>query len=359
VIPPEAIDIKKKFLGGGAGGMVYAAKLNMAKVTKQTRRLSQIVSRSEPAVIKVAFKKMVIQNTSGRRATTNSGSAGLSQKAGDSAFDSDDDENEEEIKKQSSRLLQQEARMMWLLNSAEHCVRLLGVCVDPQPGLVFEYCNEGTLQGKLWVQQSVKEQDGSSKNVITSVEPGLSRAQQITCVYHLLNGLQSLHSRPRPIIHRDIKSANILVHNETQDDEKHPDPALVFKIADFGSARMQFVSSAQSKSGSQSIVASTGGTLRWKVPELLGIDSKPEAEQRKLKNNPAVDIYSLGLVFAEVFLRVPPYANITSDLGELEAAIRLHKPPFDWSKLKTISPKLCAMLQGCCDPKPGNRSSLV
>lgn len=90
----------------------------------------------------------------------------------------------------------------------------------------------------------------------------------------LLKGIEHCHSRG--IIHRDIKTSNILVNNEGQ-----------LKIADFGLAN--FVASRQP-------LTSRVVTLWYRPPELfLGSTSY----------GTYVDLWSVGCVFAELFIGRP------------------------------------------------------
>ena len=101
---------------------------------------------------------------------------------------------------------------------------------------------------------------------------------QVKCImYQLLNGVAELHKRY--IFHRDLKTSNILYDNKGR-----------IKICDFGLARHYHEEQIKY---SGNVV-----TLWYRSPELLFGTTKYSSE---------IDIWSLGIIFAEIILNDVPF----------------------------------------------------
>uniref|UniRef100_A0AAV1VCT1 Protein kinase domain-containing protein n=1 Tax=Peronospora matthiolae TaxID=2874970 RepID=A0AAV1VCT1_9STRA len=153
--------------------------------------------------------------------------------------------------------------------------------------IVSEYCARGSLRDVL------QQQTPDVKN--------LNWPTKLRLALGISHGIQYLHNANPPMIHRDLKSPNVLV-----DDSWHA------KIADFGTLRFsEIVSSAAQLQASQintrssskvPLVEMTGlvGTTRWMAPEVMRGERIYTSK---------VDIYSLALILWELIEGKLPFEN--------------------------------------------------
>jgi serine/threonine protein kinase len=142
------------------------------------------------------------------------------------------------------------------------------------------------------------------KNILEDMKKPFTIAEVKCIVQQLLYGLEYLHENW--IIHRDIKSSNILMNNQG-----------ILKLADFGLARPY----GDPLRPYTSLVV----TLWYRAPELL--------LGTKLYGT-AIDMWSAGCIFAEVLTGVAPLQG-KAESEQLELIIKLCGTPIvkDWPDL--------------------------
>jgi serine/threonine protein kinase len=169
----------------------------------------------------------------------------------------------------------------------EHVVSVHGLCVDADANLslVMEHCAGGSLHDLLHEEPVGAPLDGRS---IVRLLRGCA------------SGMASLHARG--IIHRDLKSANLLL------DARHEH----VKVCDFGLSRQAFETAAMTRVGSVPYVA----------PELI----------LGLAYNAKADVWSFGVVTWEVITGERPFDGIPRAALARKVALegqRLDPPPLD------------------------------
>jgi serine/threonine protein kinase len=153
-----------------------------------------------------------------------------------------------------------EASVMEKLRS-DYLVQFYGYCLSPKYCLVMEFMPEGSLFQLLH----------SKKPLDWGIRYQISMQMSL--------GLEYLHDRN--ILHRDVKSLNVLLKNGQA------------KLSDFGQSKIKLASSSSNS-------ASSIGTVRWKAPELF---------ERKGQHTEKSDIYSLGMTFWEIASRKIPFSE--------------------------------------------------
>ena len=161
----------------------------------------------------------------------------------------------------------------------ENIVRFIGVSIPDDPKIcpcmiVSELCSNGDVFDYI---RNVPPP--SDVEIVSACRSTSCFGADRSCLWHqfrilldIARGLEYLHTRKPAIIHRDVKSTNVLItRNRTA------------KINDFGLARV--------KNTTRSVIRSLVGTVNWQAVELWV--PKPHYNEK-------VDVWSAGMTFWEV-----------------------------------------------------------
>jgi serine/threonine protein kinase len=172
------------------------------------------------------------------------------------------------------------AREFCILEGLEHdhILRLHGILLGDalrgQPmALVTEFCAGGSLC-----------------DLLHNSDVTLSWAQRRDALMHAARGVEYLHSRDPPVIHRDLKPQNLLLKHEVLG----PEDEIYLKVADFGLCRTLGV---ETNAGKMTVDV---GTVCYMAPEVM---CAPGGTY-----NLQADVYSFGVVIFEMLARQPPFA---------------------------------------------------
>ncbi|KAL3615274.1 Chitin elicitor receptor kinase [Castilleja foliolosa] len=182
-------------------------------------------------------------------------------------------------------------------------VRLIGYCVEGSLFLVYEYIENGDLSEHL---------RGSAK------EP-LPWSNRVQIALDSARGLEYIHEHTVPVyIHRDIKSANILIDNN-----------LHGKVADFGLTKLTEVGSSSLPTGR------LVGTFGYMPPEYAQYGDV----------SPKVDVFAFGVVLYELISAKEAIVRTNGSAVDAKGLVSLFeeafsKPDLNEELTKLVDPRL-------------------
>jgi len=196
-------------------------------------------------------------------------------------------------------------------------VMFLGACcAGPDVALVMEYCPRGTLHRLLH----------RSAGAVPPLPMRLRMAA------HVARGMLALHSASPRIIHRDLKTANLLVG-----------ASFDVKVCDFGLSRTMEHAAASCSNRSQSAF----GTVEYAAPEVLR--GEPYSEK--------CDVWSFGVVLWEMLSAQRPFQGMHSVSIIAGVSLgRLSLPPLPED---VASGALRDLVERCCQQEAAARPSFV
>ncbi|KAJ9184426.1 hypothetical protein P3X46_004154 [Hevea brasiliensis] len=185
------------------------------------------------------------------------------------------------------------------------------VTQPPNLSIVTEYLSRGSLY-RLLHKSGAREL--------------LDERRRLSMAYDVAKGMNYLHKRNPPIVHRDLKSPNLLV-----------DKKYTVKVCDFGLSRLKANTFLSSKSAA--------GTPEWMAPEVL----------RDEPSNEKSDIYSFGVILWELATLQQPWSNLNP--AQVVAAVgfkgkRLEIP-------RDLNHQVANIIEACWANEPWKRPSFT
>ncbi|KAF7693926.1 serine/threonine-protein kinase B-raf [Silurus meridionalis] len=180
----------------------------------------------------------------------------------------------------------------------------MGYTTKPQLAIVTQWCEGSSLYHHLHI-----------------IETKFEMIKLIDIARQTAQGMDYLHAKS--IIHRDLKSNNIFLHDD-----------LTVKIGDFGLATVK-----SRWSGSHQFEQLSGSIL-WMAPEVIRLqDKNPYSFQS--------DVYAFGIVLYELMSGALPYSNINNRDQIIFMVGRGYLSP-DLSKVRSNCPKAMKRLMADC-----------
>ncbi|KAL2548504.1 serine/threonine-protein kinase EDR1-like [Forsythia ovata] len=152
----------------------------------------------------------------------------------------------------------------------------------------------------------------------------IDEKRRIKMALDVARGMNYLHTSHPIIVHRDLKTPNLLV-----------DKNWVVKVCDFGMSRLQHSTFLSSKSAA--------GTAEWMAPEVL----------RNEPSNEKSDVYSFGVILWELAtLRVP-----WMEMNSMQVVGAVGFQGRNLEILPTIDPMVAEIISDCWNRNPQARPS--
>ncbi|KYQ94307.1 RasGEF domain-containing protein [Tieghemostelium lacteum] len=279
-IPRSKFDIKEiklnKEVGRGAFGIVYEAEW-----------------KGEPIALKMLLPSTGDESTIGL---------------------TDDPDQKLEDRLKVFREFRHEVYSMSRLNHPS-IMKITGFCIQPL-SMALEYIRYGSLYSFL-------------SNNTHEVNWGL----RLQIASEIAKGMQHLHSHNPPVIHRDLKSPNILLNSFQEG------PNQVSSIIDFGTSTALY--------GGAALVRTVDQPL-WLAPEVLSgtVYSEPS------------DVYAFGIILWELYTRSHPFDEFSFGqwMSKLEdEIIRGLRPTIP----ATCPPEYVELIQSCWTHEPSSRPTFT
>lgn len=189
-------------------------------------------------------------------------------------------------------------------------VLFMGACTQqPSALIISEFCAGGTVFALLHQKRKL----------------ALSWKQRLHFALDVAKGVNFLHRRQ--VVHRDLKSLNLLLANAVQNGDDVPQ----VKVSDFGLSRVFKADQVAA------CMTSGAGTYHWMAPEVLSGQSYDEK----------IDVYSYGICLFEFITRRIPYEGSGLEPVSIAVAVSKGRRP-DMSCIPPDCPADLRFTMECC-----------
>ncbi|XP_048321300.1 serine/threonine-protein kinase CTR1 isoform X2 [Ziziphus jujuba] len=185
------------------------------------------------------------------------------------------------------------------------------VTEPPNLSIVTEYLSRGSLY-RLLHKSGAREM--------------LDERRRLSMAYDVAKGMNYLHRRNPPIVHRDLKSPNLLV-----------DKKYTVKVCDFGLSRLKANTFLSSKSAA--------GTPEWMAPEVL----------RDEPSNEKSDVYSFGVILWELATLQQPWSNLNPAQVVAAVGFKGKRPEIP----RDLNSHVASIIEACWANEPWKRPSFA
>ncbi|XP_061990276.1 uncharacterized protein LOC133708770 [Rosa rugosa] len=163
---------------------------------------------------------------------------------------------------------------------------------------------------------------GSLFQLLQKNKSKLDWRRRVQMALDIARGMNYLHHFSPPIIHRDLKSSNLLV-----------DKNWTVKVGDFGLSRLKHETFLHTKTGK--------GTPQWMAPEVLCNESSDEKS----------DVYSYGVILWELATEKIPWDDLNA--MQVIGAVGFRNQRLEIPK--DVDPQWASMTERCWHSDPASR----
>lgn len=239
----------------------------------------------------------------------------------------------DEIKEKLMLRLKSEV-VAWHRLRHSNIAQLYGVAQSPNSiAMVSPWCNNGTLKRYLEVNPE---------------------ADRFALIQQIASAVSYLHNCQPVVIHRDLKSSNILIGDDGQ--------AL---LTDFGLSNVieEVLESEPSMRNSHFATSLFAGSTRWMAPELIeALTNDDDAQPPPISTNS--DVYAFACVCLEAATGSLPFSHRSNDAAVIFDIMRGVKPSRGCTPMKLRLPEkemdhFYKLLDRCWSPAPFLRPTMT